>query len=155
MAFLTTDEIRYSFNLSRLFKVEDEQVNFASRLAAGDIDDLISDADFAVVTNTSAPTDAAELTKYNRIRDAHGLLTVSKLLLTQTQIRSSGVVTQERDEDGNTTNQYLKPAEAANLRAQYEREAKSMLAPYIAAAVVTTISARSAQSARVRVTSDW
>lgn len=131
MGWLATDEIRNSFNLSQMFKVDDDQIKFASRLAGNDIRGWIEPDDYVLATAEAAPTGTKEVVTRERIQDAHALLTVSKLLLTQTQIRSSGVVTQERDEASSTTNQYLDPAKLENLRSQYEREAKALLAPYM------------------------
>ncbi|HEY0659603.1 MAG TPA: hypothetical protein VGD05_14100 [Pyrinomonadaceae bacterium] len=153
--FLTTDEIRASFNLSQMFKVGDPQIVYASRLAEGDVDDLVSAADFALVKDTEkANVSSGDLTKWTRIRDAHGLLTVAVLYLTITQIRNSGSVTEERDADGNTTNRYMTPQQKAFESAQLVAKAKAMIAQY-APADVASASYRAATSASVRVVSDW
>ena len=129
MAWLTPVEIKARFNFSLKDETDDSPIEFASRLAAYKLSDWLKDADYQLAEDAAVPTDAGELNRFNRIIDAHALLTVSRVFLTNTQIRTGGVVQNEADGDEPTIH-YYKPKELAELRAQYLEEATSLLASF-------------------------
>lgn len=129
MAFLATDELLNKFN----FKLDDptgyEQIEFAQESAKADLEDWLSEADFALLSSTEELS-AEDAKKVKRIVRAHAYLTVYYIFLNNTQIRASGTTETERGADDNSTIKYFKPKEIEEFRAMYLTQAKNSIAAF-------------------------
>lgn len=129
MGWMTSGDIRDSFNVSQLFSVDESQLTFASDTALGYLKNWISPDDF-VLASAANSADGLILERQKTIRRSHAFLTICILALTATQIRKDGI---PRTLSNNVTGEvasFLSVTELLILREQYFQLFKSMIAPF-------------------------
>jgi hypothetical protein len=137
MAWLGVQEVKKNANFSENFSVKEDNIKFALRWSLHEIEDWIEPDDYAFILATETEptgvtqTDKDNRRKWNRLRDGHALLTLSKLPMTQTQFRNDGTVSSERDGADAGTISFQKPDDLRKTRSDFETEAKALIAPYM------------------------
>ena len=132
--WLSVGEIRQKFNIQS--NAYASQIESAIGTAGRKISTWLSPGTYLEAIADTAPTDPADLIRYETVIDAHAFLTMYFLVVSAgSKLSGDGFIKQAQDsasvEGSRTiTNQYLTPAEMAANKNDYLSAAKELIEPY-------------------------
>lgn len=113
---------------------------------------LVGDAVITEVENASDNTTP----QVADLREAQELLARRKLIqITAGKVREGGIVVRERDENGNTTNEYIAADKSELKRAALLRDAMELIEPYVLSTSTLGVRRMEYGYSPTTVISDW